>query len=148
MFTHLDKSGKAKMVDISEKSVVHRTAIAKGEIILSAKIIKAIKNQQVPKGDVLTVAKLAGIQAAKRTAELIPLCHPIQISNISIEFELKKDRIIVEAQVTGIAKTGFEMEALTAVTIACLTIYDMCKAVDKQMIIQNIRLIRKWKAEK
>lgn len=145
-FSHLDKSGKAKMVDVSDKPVVRREAVAKGEILLSPNAIKAIRDKKVPKGDVLTVAKVAAIQAAKKTSELIPMCHPLSISNVEVEFEIKKDRIEVEVKVKGEAKTGFEMEALTAVTTACLAIYDMCKAVDKNMVIQNIRLVKKWKA--
>ena len=147
-FSHLDKSGKAKMVDISDKPIIKREAVGRGEILLSSRTVKAIRDKKVPKGDVLTVAKIAAIQAAKKTSELIPMCHPLPISNVGLEFEIKKDRIIVEAQVKGEARTGFEMEALAASSIACLTIYDMCKAVDKNMVIQNIRLVRKWKAEK
>ncbi len=145
-FSHLDKSGKAKMVDVSDKPIIRREAVAKGKILLSPNTIKAIRNKKVPKGDVLTVAKVAAIQAAKKTSELIPMCHPLSISNVEVGFEIKKDKILIESKVKGETRTGFEMEALTAVTIACLTIYDMCKAVDKNMIIQNIRLVRKWKA--
>ena len=147
-FSHLDKHGKAKMVDISEKSTVRREAVARGEIILSPKTIKAIKDKRIPKGDVLTVAKVSAIQAAKKTCELIPMCHPLPILNVEVKFEIEKNKIIVKSQVKGEARTGFEMEALTAVSVACLTIYDMCKAVDKNMAIQKIRLVSKWKAEK
>lgn len=136
------------MVDVSDKPVVERQAIAKGEIILKSSTIKAIKDKKIPKGDVLTVAKIAGISAAKKTAELIPLCHPLSISNIEIEFALKKGKIEVTSKIKGEAKTGFEMEALTAVSLAGLNIYDMCKAVDKEMKIGNIRLIKKWKVQK
>ena len=145
-FSHLDKTGRAKMVDVSDKPVIRREAVAKGEIFLSANTMKAIKDKKVPKGDVLTVAKVAAIQAGKKASELIPMCHPLPISQIEVKFEIKKDRIAVESKIKGEARTGFEMEALTAVSAACLTIYDMCKAVDKNMVIQNIRLVKKWKA--
>ncbi len=147
-FSHLDKYGKLKMVDVSNKPVVERQATAKGEIVLKSSTIKAIKDKKIPKGDVLAVAKIAGISAAKKTAELIPLCHPLSISNIEIEFAVKKDKIEITSKIKGEAKTGFEMEALTAVSLACLNIYDMCKAVDKEMKIGNIKLIKKWKAQK
>lgn len=147
-FSHLDKSGRAKMVDVSDKPIVKREAVAKGEILLSSNVIKAIKDKVVPKGDVLTVAKVAAIQAAKKTSELIPMCHLLPVSQVEVRFEIKKNKIEVESKVKGEARTGFEMEALTAVSVACLTIYDMCKAVDKNMVIQNIRLISKWKAER
>jgi len=143
--THTDKRGKANMVDVSEKSITYRTAEAYGEIKVSKEIFKAIKNNTLQKGDVLAVAKIAGIQAAKKTSELIPLCHNIFISKIDVEFKLNVKKTAVE--IYSIAKTnsqtGIEIEALTAVTVAALTIYDMCKAIDKSMVISEIRLLSK-----
>ncbi len=144
-FSHLDKEGKAKMVDVGGKPDVKRTAIAKGNISLAAATIKLIGVNQMKKGDVLAAAKIAGIQAAKRTSELIPLCHPLLLTNIEVNFEIKNDRIEIESKVECTGKTGVEMEALTAVSIAALTIYDMCKAVDKKMKIGEILLWEKSK---
>jgi len=143
--THIDNKGKAKMVDVSNKEVNLRTSSASAEVILSKDAFLAVKNNSVMKGDVLSVARIAGIQAAKRTSELIPLCHNIFISSVSIEFKLSEDnnsiRIISEAKTNSV--TGIEMEALTAVSIASLTIYDMCKAIDKSIKIKNIHLLSK-----
>jgi cyclic pyranopterin phosphate synthase len=143
--THLDNKGKAKMVDVSEKEINLRTSSASAEVILSKEAFLAVKNNTVIKGDVLSVARIAGIQAAKRTSELIPLCHNIFISSVSIEFELSEDdnsiRITSGAKTNSV--TGIEMEALTAVSIAALTIYDMCKAIDKSIKIKNIHLLTK-----
>ncbi len=145
-FSHLNKEGKAKMVDVGEKPDVKRTAIAKGSILLAKETIELIKDNQIKKGDVLSVAKIAGIQAAKKTSDLIPLCHPLLLTNIDITFEIKDEKIEIESKVECIGKTGVEMEALTAVSIAGLTIYDMCKAVDKNMEIGEIKLCQKLKA--
>jgi molybdenum cofactor biosynthesis protein MoaC len=143
-FSHTDKHGKAIMVDVSGKSSTDREAEAEGTVQVSRKVYRAIENNEVKKGDVLSVAKIAGIQAAKRTSELIPLCHNIFISNIDIQIELKNEnRIIVRAYTKTNAQTGIEMEAMTAVSVACLTIYDMCKAIDKSIIIGDIKLVRK-----
>ena len=143
--THLDSKGKAKMVDVSNKEINLRTSSASAEVILSKEAFLAVKNNTIIKGDVLSVARIAGIQAAKKTSELIPLCHNIFISSVSIEFELSKDNksimIISEAKTNSV--TGIEMEALTAVSIASLTIYDMCKAIDKSITIKNIHLLSK-----
>jgi cyclic pyranopterin phosphate synthase len=143
--THLDNKGKAKMVDVSEKENNLRTSSAVAEVILSKEAFEAVKNNNVIKGDVLSVARIAGIQAAKKTSELIPLCHNIFISSVTIEFEIiDKDkciRITSEAKTNSV--TGIEMEALTAVSVAALTIYDMCKAIDKSITIKNIHLLSK-----
>src|SRR5881628_770555 len=128
------------MVDTTEKSVTARRAIASGRVKLSAQTIDAIKNNTTPKGDPLETARLAGIVAAKRTAELIPLCHPLPLTHVDVRAELHDDGVYLEAEVTTRAQTGVEMEALTAVSIAALTIYDMCKALDKSMTITDVRL--------
>jgi cyclic pyranopterin phosphate synthase len=145
--THIDAKGEASMVDVSAKSVQLRKAIALGEIHLQTSTIDLIESNQIAKGNVLSVARVAGIMAAKKTGELIPLCHPLPISHSEINFEIpaSRDRIVIMASAKIAAQTGIEMEALTAVSIAALTIYDMCKAVDKQMRIGNIRLISKTK---
>jgi cyclic pyranopterin phosphate synthase len=149
--THLDKSGKAKMVDVGAKPITQRTAIAEGFITIQRSTLEAIANEQVPKGEVLSVARLAGIMAAKRTGDLIPLCHPLPVECVEVDFDLPdltadgnhavKLRIKAIARIS--AKTGVEMEALTAVAVAALTIYDMCKAIDKTMVIGDIRLVEK-----
>ena len=144
-FTHLDEKGKIRMVDVTEKKVNRRKAIARGEISMNIQTLKLIKDKKVPKGDVLTTAKIAGIMAAKKTGELIPLCHPLGVDWIDISFKIEKDRIKIFAEVKLEAKTGVEMEALMAVAIAALTIYDMCKALDKQMVISEIKLVKKIK---
>jgi cyclic pyranopterin phosphate synthase len=151
--THLNKSGKSKMVDVGHKPTTRRTALAEGFITLQRSTLDAIGNDQIAKGEVLSVARLAGIMAAKRTGELIPLCHPLAIESIEVDFDLPdlspgsagpvKLRIKAIAKIS--AKTGVEMEALTAVSIAALTIYDMCKAIDKTMTITDIRLVHKTK---
>jgi molybdenum cofactor biosynthesis protein MoaC len=143
--THTDSSGKAKMVDVSSKSENERTASAKATVYLNSKVFELIKNNEIQKGDVLTVAKIAGIQGAKKTSELIPLCHNIFISNIDINFQMNHNDYSIDITSTTktIASTGIEMEALTAVSIASLTIYDMCKAVDKSITIGEIKLISK-----
>ena len=144
-FTHFDKTGRAKMVDVSEKEVSYRFAQASGSIRLNPKTIKLISGNKLTKGDCLNVAKTAGIMSAKKTGELIPLCHPLGIDWADIEFKLHKDRIEIISRVKTTSRTGVEMEALTAVSIAALTIYDMCKAVDKTMLISDIKLDKKTK---
>ena len=143
--THVNQKGEASMVDISDKKIVHREAIASGTIYVQPQTIDLIKNNQVKKGDVLSVARIAAISGAKKTFDLIPLCHNIPINKIDVSFEIKADRIHITAKAVCDAKTGIEMEALTAVSIAALTIYDMCKAVDKQMKISDIHLKEKTK---
>lgn len=143
--THINASGYAKMVAIDEKSDTLRIAIATGEIKVSQETFERVKNGGIKKGDVLTVAQVAGIMGAKRTSELIPMCHPINLLGVDLSFDLLEDTHIIQvtSEVKVMGKTGVEMEALTAVTVATLTIYDMCKAVDKDMVIQNIYLKEK-----
>jgi cyclic pyranopterin phosphate synthase len=143
--THTDSKGKAVMVDVGDKEVQIRIARASGHIILAADTIKLIKKNLLKKGDVLTVAQLAGISAAKQTSELIPLCHNIVLDNVKVEVAIDKTGVKVESEVHCCGKTGVEMEALTAVSIALLTVYDMCKAVDKKMTIDYIGLTEKIK---
>ncbi|KXK13700.1 MAG: molybdenum cofactor biosynthesis protein C [Chloroflexi bacterium OLB14] len=143
--THLDEHGNANMVDVAHKPDTERIAIARGEIHMQKETLDLIKAGQLKKGDVLTVAKIAGISASKRTSDLIPLCHPLPISKIDLDFEFDDSLtgIIITSTVKVTGKTGVEMEALTAVSVAALTIYDMAKAAEKTMKIQNIRLIEK-----
>ena len=143
--THVDARGRAKMVDVSAKPVQLREAVACGSIQLAPATLRLIKASRIAKGDVLNVARLAGIQAAKRTGELIPLCHPLGLSHADVELALKRGRIEITGTAKIAAQTGVEMEALTAVAVAALTFYDMCKAVDKQMVIGAIRLVSKTK---
>ena len=145
--SHLDERGDASMVDVSAKPVQLREAIAEGEIRMGAATLDLIESHQVAKGNVLATARLAGIMAAKKTGELIPLCHPLPITHGEVTFEVPatRDRIIIRASAKISAQTGVEMEALTAVSVAALTIYDMCKAADKSMVINSIRLISKTK---
>jgi cyclic pyranopterin phosphate synthase len=143
--THTDESGKAKMVDVSEKPIQLRTAQASGFIRLNAETIGLIRENRMKKGDVLTIAEIAGIQGGKRTSELIPLCHPLQISKMEVKANLVDNGVMIESLARCTGQTGIEMEALTAVSVALLTIYDMCKAVDKSMVIENIKLISKEK---
>lgn len=131
------------MIDISAKKITQRQAVAEGMVYLKPEVIKLIKDKKIPKGDVLEAARLAGILAAKKTPELIPLCHPIPIEFIEINFLLKEKEAVITAVVKGRAKTGFEMEALTAVTVAALSIYDMCKPIDKGIVISGIKLLKK-----
>ena len=138
--THIDEHGRAKMVDTSEKKITTRRAIASGRVLMSAESVAAIRNQTTPKGDPLETARLAGVMAAKRTAELIPLCHPLPLTHVEVRAELEVSGIYLEAEVSTNAQTGVEMEALTAVSVAALTVYDMCKALDKGMIISDVRL--------
>lgn len=145
--THIDRHGEANMVDVSAKPVLLREAIARGEIRLGEETLKLIDSQTIAKGNVLSAARLAGIMAAKKTGELIPLCHPLPLTHCEVNFEIprSRDRIIISASARISAQTGVEMEALTAVTLAALTIYDMCKAVDKNMRITDVRLVSKTK---
>ncbi len=144
-FSHLDKQGKAKMVDVGNKPVQHRIARAEGWIKLQPETIRMIKENLLKKGDVLTVAQIAGIQAAKQTSHLIPLCHQLNLNKVEVQFQVLDDGIQVNSEVACDGVTGVEMEALTAVSVALLTIYDMCKAVDKSMVMENIHLISKSK---
>lgn len=144
-FSHLDEQGKARMVDISAKSPVERQAVAGGFIRLAPDTLRLVAENNIKKGDVLTVAQIAGIQAAKQTSSLIPLCHPLLLNHIQLDFLLHDNGIEAVATVNCHDKTGVEMEALTAVSVSLLTIYDMCKAVDKDMIISDIKLIQKTK---
>lgn len=141
--THLDEDGSAHMVDVSAKAVTTREAIATGHIAMSAEAAAAIAQGLVKKGDVLAVARVAGIMAAKRTADLIPLCHPIALTSVTIDFDLEAQGVTVKAIARSAGQTGVEMEALTATTATLLTIYDMAKALDKAMVIGNIRLLAK-----
>ncbi|MBA4210008.1 MAG: cyclic pyranopterin monophosphate synthase MoaC [Parvibaculum sp.] len=143
--THLDDKGAARMVDVSEKPVTSRSATAKGRISMKASTLKLILDDKLKKGNALEVARLAGIMAAKRTADLIPLCHPLAISKVEVELrpDRKTSSVEVEATVKLSGRTGVEMEALTAVSVACLTLYDMAKAVDRGMTIGDIRLVEK-----
>ena len=143
--SHTDEKGKANMVDVGHKPDQVRTAWAEGKIILHKDTMKLIRENQMKKGDVLTIAEIAGIQGGKKTSELIPLCHPLLINKLDVKTELVEDGVIVKSLARCIGKTGIEMEALTAVNIALLTIYDMCKAVDKDMVMSNVRLIEKVK---
>jgi cyclic pyranopterin phosphate synthase len=143
--THVDEHGKAKMVDVSAKPVSEREAVARGEIRLKPGTIALINSNQIAKGDVLNTARIAGIQAAKRTGELIPLCHPLNLTHVDVDLVVGNDRIEITATAKIAAQTGVEMEALAAVAVAALTIYDMCKAVDKDMVIGEIRLVSKSK---
>lgn len=141
--THFNDNGRARMVNVSEKKDTVRTAVAKGKIRLKKETIKLIKDNGIKKGDVLAVAQVAGIMGAKKTADLIPMCHNIIITGSDINFKIFDNYIEIEAEVSTVGKTGIEMEALSAVSAAALTIYDMCKAVDKEMIIDNITLVKK-----
>lgn len=144
-FTHLDENGRARMVDVSNKESTDRVALATGKVFLNDKTYTMVKNQEIKKGDVLTVAKVAGIMAAKNTSNLIPMCHPINLTSVDIEFKMDDERKVIEifAKAMLNAKTGVEMEALTAVSVTALTIYDMCKAVQKDIEIGEIKLLRK-----
>lgn len=145
--SHTDKDGKARMVDVGSKPEQQRTAIAEGHIKLQPETLRLINENEIKKGDVLTVAEIAGIQAAKRTSELIPLCHPLALTKVKVTTKVVDDGVLVIGESRCIGQTGVEMEALMAVQVALLTIYDMCKAVDKKMLIGNIRLIEKTKTD-
>jgi cyclic pyranopterin monophosphate synthase len=143
--SHVNEQGKVQMVDVAAKTPQRRIAKASGRIMLAAATIQLVTDNKIKKGNVLTIAQIAGIQAAKQTAQLIPLCHTLQISNIDVDVSVDKDSILIISEVASIGQTGVEMEALTAVSVALLTIYDMCKAVDKNMTISDIKLIEKSK---
>ena len=143
--THIDSKGKAKMVEVGGKPDQERRAVANGRILLGAHTVKLIMENEMKKGDVLTVAQIAGIQAAKKTPSLIPLCHNIFLSGINVKAEIFENGVEVTAEVISQGKTGVEMEALTAVSVALLTVYDMCKAVDKQMVMEEVKLLSKEK---
>lgn len=145
--SHTNEKGKANMVDVGSKADQERTATAEGRIFLKKETLQLIKENQLKKGDVLTIAEIAGIQGGKKTSELIPLCHPLQITKLDVKTELIENGVLVKSVAKCIGKTGIEMEALTAVHIALLTIYDMCKAVDKEMEIGSIKLIEKTKSD-
>ncbi len=144
-FSHTDNQGKARMVDVGDKPMQRREAVATGFIRLRKETVKLIRENSVKKGDVLAIAQLAGIQAGKKTSDLIPLCHPLLISSIDVHAETGTDGVRVSGTAKCTGQTGVEMEALTAVNIALLTIYDMCKAVDSSMVIEDIRLVSKTK---
>ena len=144
-FTHFDEYGNARMVDVSGKDITLRTARARGSIVLSSEAMDAVLGRKVKKGDVLTVAQTAGIMGAKRTSDLIPMCHPLSMTKAELSFDIDKEACVITAECTAVCegRTGVEMEALTGVSAALLTIYDMCKAIDRRMQIKDIRLIEK-----
>jgi cyclic pyranopterin monophosphate synthase len=144
-FSHIAEDGSVRMVDVSAKPISKRVAMAEAMITLQPETIAKIESNQVAKGNVLATARIAGIQAVKRTGELIPLCHPLPVHHAQVEFENRDQGIRVECRVTTAAQTGVEMEALTGASIAALTIYDMCKAIDKVMVISGLRLVSKSK---
>ena len=146
VLTHLTPSGDARMVDVSAKPPMVRHAVAEGRVTMQPETLAIIRSGKAPKGDVLAVARVAGIQAAKETARLIPLCHPLPLSAVEVSFAFEKNCISISAAVKTTAQTGVEMEALTAVSVSALTLYDMCKAVDKGMTISGIRLVKKTKS--
>jgi cyclic pyranopterin phosphate synthase len=139
-FSHIDEQGAVKMVDTSSKSVTTRRAVASARVLMSPDTLRALKEHRTPKGDPLETARLAGIMAAKRTADLIPLCHPLPLTSIDVQVRMQEEGLSLEATVATNAQTGVEMEALTAVSVAALTVYDMCKALDKGITITDIRL--------
>ena len=143
--THFDKNGNAWMVDVSDKDVSRRTATAQGVISVSREVIDAVTGKTIKKGDVLTVAQVAGIMGTKRTSELIPMCHPLGLNNASVTFDIDEEACTITAVCTAVCegRTGVEMEALTGASVALLTIYDMCKSIDKRMVISDIHLVEK-----
>jgi cyclic pyranopterin monophosphate synthase len=141
--THVDEAGRLRMVDVSDKAVTVREAVARGRITMSADALRAVREATLKKGDALQAARLAGIMAAKRTADLIPLCHPLPLSHVDVVLRAERDGYVIEGRARTAAQTGVEMEALTAVSVAALTLYDMVKAVDRKMVIGDIRLIAK-----
>ena len=142
-FTHLDPLGRARMVDVTPKDPSHRRAVARGRVVMTPETTSMITRGSISKGDVLAVARVAGIQAAKRASDLIPLCHPLLVGAVLVNFRIEDRFVEVEASVETVDRTGVEMEALTACTVACLTIYDMCKAVDRSMVIGDVTLWEK-----
>ena len=141
--SHVDDEGRVKMVDTSAKPVTKRRAVATARVLMSPETVAAVREQRTPKGDPLETARLAGIMAAKRTADLIPLCHPLSLTHVDVRAKILETGVLIEAEASTAAQTGVEMEALTAATVAALTVYDMCKAVDKAMTITDIRLEEK-----
>ena len=143
--SHLDEKGKARMVDVTRKASTVRTAVARGKVLMHPETVDMIESEGIAKGNVLGVAKIAGIMAAKRTSDLIPMCHPLELTGIDLQFTINRDRgeIAIEAKVSTVGRTGVEMEAMTAVSVAALTIYDMCKSADKWMILSDIKLMTK-----
>ena len=144
-FSHLDREGAARMVDVGQKAVVRRTATAAGRMRMSPETVSLLRERALPKGDALNTARIAGVMAAKRTPDLIPLCHGLNLTAVDVEFKVGEDEIDIVATARASDRTGVEMEALTAVSIAALTLYDMCKAVDKGMVIEEVRLLEKTK---
>jgi cyclic pyranopterin monophosphate synthase len=144
-FTHLDSAGAARMVDVAPKPVQSRRAVAEAMLRCAPATIAQLREHALPKGDALALARVAGIQAAKRTSELIPLCHPLPLHHAGVDFEVHDDHVIIHAEASTDARTGVEMEALTAASVAALALYDMLKSVDKGMVIENVRLISKTK---
>lgn len=144
-FTHLDSTGAARMVDVGEKDVVHRTAVAAGRVKMASETVNLMREKALPKGDVLNTARIAGVMAAKRTPDLIPLCHGLNLTHVDLDFTVRESGVEIRATARISARTGVEMEALTAVSVAALTIYDMCKAVDKEMTIEGIKVVEKTK---
>jgi len=145
VLTHLDERGQARMVDVQDKADTVREAVARGEVVMRPETAALIQSGTAAKGDVLAAARLAGIMGAKRTSDLIPLCHPLPLTgaDVSFEWDDARERLLIQASARTVGKTGVEMEALTAVTVAALTVYDMCKAVDRGMRIEAVRLVRK-----
>ena len=141
--SHVDEQGRARMVDVSAKPDTRRTAVAEGRVRMQPATISLIQEQAIAKGDVLTVAKVAGILAAKQTAAIIPMCHPLLLFDVRLDLAVEPDAVSIVAEVVTVGKTGAEMEALTAVSAAALTLYDMCKAVDRGMVIEGVRVVRK-----
>ena len=144
-FTHIDSEGKARMVDVSKKAATMREAVARGFVVMKPDTVRMILQRDIPKGDVLATARIAGIMAAKKTGNLIPMCHPLNLTSVAVEISVdeEKSRVCIEARAKTVGQTGVEMEALTAVSVAALTIYDMCKAVDREMSISGIVLLEK-----
>ncbi len=146
-FSHLDEEGAARMVDVGEKAVIRRTATAGGYVRMSSETVELLREKALPKGDAINTARIAGVMAAKRTPDLIPLCHGLNLTSIDLEFTVKDEGVEILAVVRASDRTGVEMEALTAVSVAALTLYDMCKAVDKGMVIGDVKLLEKTKEE-
>ena len=144
-FSHLDSKGAARMVDVGEKAVVRRRAVAAGSVRMAPETTELLREKALPKGDALNTARIAGVMAAKKTPELIPLCHGLNLTSVDLEFEVRRERVGITATAHATDRTGVEMEALAAVSVAALTIYDMCKAVDKGMVIGDVRLVEKTK---
>lgn len=144
-FSHLDREGAARMVDVGEKEIVRRTAVAGGRVRMAPETLELLRERALPKGDVLNTARIAGVMAAKRTPDLIPLCHGLNLSHVDLDFTVNESDVEIKATARISARTGVEMEALTAASVAALTIYDMCKAVDKGMVIEDIKVIEKTK---